>query len=205
MFDHFYIDFYMRLLNYFRQNITNPHKLYNEDNTDINSTLIYYLIENNLNDIFDKKLNVNETTLRNFMRTEYQKPLCNIDIDLSDYILKNVLDDFETLIRDSIYQKNSNHDLFLYSLYFGVSYLIYKFESSLTFEKKAFKRNEIFNKIGINEYKQNTSNISQDKILKKYLKFRHEYSKKNIDQIEDELNLYRTNDFYIPSYILKLS
>jgi len=198
MLHNFYIDFYMHFINYFRQNITNPHHLYNE-NTDINISLMYYFMENNKDELFDKKFNL-KVSLLNFARPELQKPLYNIDTDLSNYILQNTLDDFETLIRDSMYKKRFDHDLFLYSIYFAVTYLIYKCEPSLSFEEKSNKREEIFNKIDIKEYKKNNDDEDQDNIFKKYLKFRDSYVRNNIDKIKNELNLYATNDFYIPSY-----
>ena len=203
----FYIDFYMRFINYFRQNISNPRHVYNENNIDINSTFIYYSFENNINNLFDKKFrrdeNIDDNLLSNFSRMEFQKPLCNIDIDLSSYILRNTLDDFETLIRDSMYQHKLNQDLFLYSMYFATTYLIYKLEPSLTFSEKSNKQKMIFDTIGIDTYKKNDSNEGQDQIFRKYLEYRDLYVKKNIDQIKDELILHATNDFYIPAYYEK--
>ena len=203
MLHNFYTDFYMRFINYFRQNISNPHHVYNENNIDINSTFIYYSFENNIANLFDKKFHMDDNFLSNFSRMEFQKPLCNIDIDLSSYILRNTLDDFETLIRDSMYQHKLDQDLFLYSMYFATTYLIYKFEPSLTFTEKSNKRKTIFNAIGIDTYIKNNSNEGQDKIFRKYLEYRDVYVKKNINQIKDELILHATNDFYIPSYYEK--
>ncbi len=201
----FYIDFYMRFINYFRQNISNPRHIYNENNIDINSTFIYYSFENNMDNLFDKEFHIDDTSLPNFSRSEFQKPLCSIDIDLSSYILRNTLDDFETLIRDSMYQKKLDQDLFLYSIYFAVTYLIYKCEPSLTFSEKSNKRKIIFNIIGINTYRENDSNEGQDQIFKKYIEYRDVYVKNNINQIKDELILHATNDFYIPAYYEKLN
>jgi len=190
-------------MNYFRQNISNPKHIYNEDNIDINSTFIYYSFENNIDNMFDKTLHTDDTSLRNFARLEFQKPLSNIDIDLSSYILRNTLDDFETLIRDSMYQSSLKQDLFLYSMYFAVTYLIYKVEPSLTFTEKSNKRKTIFSTIGIDTYQENDSNEGQDEIFKKYLEYRNFYVKNNIDEIKDELVLHATNDFYTPAHYAK--
>lgn len=198
-----YIDFYFHFLNHFRQNITNARHSYNDNNTDINSTFIYYLLDNNNKNVFDNTLDSNERALEIFQRPEYKKSLCNIDSDLSSYILRNTLDDFETLINDSIYQKKSGDDLFLYAIYFAVSYLIYKLEPSLTFTEKSNKRKKIFNTIGVDTYMGNASNEGQDQIFKKYLEYRDVYVKKNINQIKDELILHATNDFYTPAYYEK--
>jgi len=200
----FYIDFYFKFLNYFRQNITKNKIRVMANKTDIFSTTILYLMEKDKNQLFDSEFKVSEFDASKFARDDFKKPLFITDKNLSKYILKNTLDDFETLIKDIILN-DENQELFLNAMQIAIMYLVYKHEPSIPFSEKQDK----FVKILLNDLFIDLSNpeenIDIEKVYCDYLKFREKYTKKHMTKLVDELNLYTDNNFYVPNFMIELN
>jgi len=196
----FYIDFYFRFLNYYRQNITKLAMNLNYTKKDIFSSAIIYFIKNNKDTLFSSGTYVTDVDLTKFVIPEFKKPISIDDKDLSEYILRNVLDDFETLLKD-VKLKVEDDRLFYIAIRIAVTYLIYKFEPSLTISKKNKRYMEILvNKLEFDKLTiERTS--SWEEVYKKYIQFRLEYTQKHILKIENELPYYQNNDFYVPNFL----
>jgi len=201
----FYIDFYFKFLSYYRQNITKPNRRTVSAKTNVFATFSIYFMQKDRQSIFDPTLRVSDQDLAKFAREDFKKPICTPDNYLSEYIMRNTLDDFETLLRDIVLNDEDN-EIFLNALYIALFYLIYKFESEKTFAAK----NKIFTKILRKEFdfdivqREQTNKIDKLKILEQFLIFRKKYTLKHIDVISEELTRYRSNNFYVPDFIKDL-
>ncbi len=190
----FYIDFYFRFLNYFRQNITNHHELlHRKNNTDIESTLIYYLMETN--NVFGQEFTVKSHDLEKFKRDSFQKPIMNMTSDLEEYILKNTIDDWETLVRD-IALKDSDVIKFEIAIKFSFYSILYKTNLLPTYEEKT----EYVYKL-MSSFSFKGKDIK--KTLKKYIEIKDQYILDNSDAIID-WNGHLNNEFYIPEFVARL-
>jgi hypothetical protein len=190
----FYIDFYFRFLNYFRQNVTNHHDLlHRKNNTDIESTLIYYLMEES--NFFGQEFIVKSHDLEKFKRDSFQRPIMNMTSDLEEYILKNTIDDWETLVRD-IALKDSDITKFEIAIKFSFYSMLYKTNSLLTYEEKTEYVYNLMNNLSFK-----TKEIN--KTLKKYIAIKDQYILENCDALIDWNGHYR-NEFYIPEFVDRL-
>ncbi|HIP33361.1 MAG TPA: hypothetical protein EYG89_01190 [Bacteroidia bacterium] len=202
----FYLDFYFKFLNYFRQNITLKDDIVKFGIRDINCTAVLYLMEKHKSELFDKRLMGNEKIdMNNFQREEFIKPLFGVDEELSKYILRNTLDGFGLLVNDALYKDES---LFEDSLTISITYLVYMFYPLTHYKEKE----KIIQSIFENELNCNIHSYIEDPkretdketIYKNYLKFKKELFIENLDDLIDELEMYSTNDFYVPTLIKEI-
>ena len=202
----FYLDFYFRFLNYFRQNITLKEDYVKYNNKDIKSTAIIYLIKKHKSELFDKRLMGNEMLdMSNFKRESFRKPLFHVNEELSQYILKNTLDGFGLLVNDALYKDES---LFEDSLKISITYLVHMFYPLTHYkEKEKIIQNIFENDLNCNIYsyvEDLNREDDKEKIYKNYLKFKKELFIENLDELVDELKMYRANDFYVPALIKEI-
>lgn len=169
------------------------------------TSAILYLMSTDKEKLFDFSLEKNNHNIIGyFARNDFQKPIFIENNDLSEYILRNTLDDFQSLLQDIVLKEDNGQQSFYSALLIAVQYLIYKFEPSLSYFEKDEKLSEIFNNsLGICAVRLDNK-MDIEKVFKKYLKFRDEYSQEHIHQIKDELDNYQNNYFYVPNFISKL-
>jgi transcriptional regulator with XRE-family HTH domain len=200
----FYLDFYFRFLNFCRQEFTakNP-MLIGWKNPNLTSIFIYYLIQKggNLNNLIDPSLETTDRDLGNFNRKNFLNPLIGITDELSKYILRNTLDDFETLLKDTLYK---NKDLFFDALEIALYYLSYKFEPYDNYYERGINIAEIFKQtFNINYFEIDKNDLDLEKTFKIFLDYRKTlYLDNEIPSKEIETCL--NNDFYVPDFLKKL-
>lgn len=190
----FYIDFYFRFLNYYRKSITMQDNDTNRSSTNINSELIIYLIQNSQDTLFDSEFSVTDMMISKFKQDELIGLLtlrCNEK--LGEYILKNTLDDFETLVKDSY----DVDQYFIDAIQISIMYLIYKYKSDLNFSKKDNIFRQLLIKIGIREVLLKGKKIKKKHLFDKYIKVKDEYSLQYLSSLDSE-PYYKKNSFYVP-------
>jgi hypothetical protein len=202
----FYLDFYFRFLNYFRQNITLKDDIVKFGIKDINCTAVLYLMEKHKSELFDKRLMGNEKLdMNNFRREEFIKPLFRVEEELSKYILRNTLDGFGLLVNDALYK---DENMFEDSLKISIEYLVHMFYPMTNYkEKEKIIRNIFENELNCNMYSYEIDpnrEIDNEKIYRNYLKFKKELFVENLDELSDEWKRYSNNDFYVPELIKEI-
>lgn len=200
MMHEFYVDFYFRFLNQYRKSITEQETITNRSSTNINSALIIYLIQNSQDTLFGSEYSVTDMMLSNLKRDELIGLLtlqCNEK--LGKYILKNTLDDFETLIKDSY-----NVDkYFINAIQTSIMYLIYKYEPDLNFSKKDKIFHQLLSKIGIGEVGDKDKKIKKKFLFNKYIKVKDEFSLQYLSSLDNE-TCYKNNSFYVPTMFKRM-
>jgi len=202
----FYLDFYFKFLNYFRQNITFKDDIVKFKIKDINCTAILYLMEKHKSELFDKRLMGNEKIdMNNFRREEFIKPLFRVDEELSKYILRNTLDGFGLLVNDALHKDES---LFEDSLKISITYLVYMFYPLTHYKEKEKIIQSIFeNELNCNirSYVEDSKRETNKEIIyKNYLKFKKQLFIDNLDHLIDEIEQYENNEFYVPAMIKEI-
>lgn len=199
--DNFYIDFYFKFLNYFRKNITMYSVNDDRSSTDIVKTLIIYLIQHDISQLFDSKFIIDGESLRTFERDELARPLLlNCNEDLSEYILRNTIDDFETLVNDSY----SSDNRFVEAIKISLFYMIYKYDPDLSFVEKQVIYRELTTKIGVGRSSlKNISKINKKVIYSTYIEEKDKFCIEYLNLLDDEPD-YRSNSFYIPVMIKRM-
>lgn len=195
-----FIDFYFRFLNYFRKNITTS-KINPGIKTDMSATLIAYLIEHNKESLFDSEFLMSDYSSKILQREEYIKPLLlNCNKELSEYILRNTIDDFETLVQDSM----GVDKLFIIAIKISLWYLIYKYEDEKPFHEKEEMHDEMLHKIGVDfDSIKRSIKINKKTLFRAYIEVKDEFSKPYLNLLNDEPK-YKTNSFYIPPMIKRM-
>jgi len=193
----FFIDFYLKFLNFFRKNITMFDQDYNDKSTDIKAVLVIYLMQNDKKKLFDSKFNITDDDIENMKRDEFINLMfleCNLE--LSEYILRNTLDDFETLVQNS-YRKDKN---FFEAMRISLLYIVYKYEEDLGYSDKILIYNTLLDKVGL-------KNISEDynkkDLLEMYIQIKDEFTIQYIELLDTE-PYYKYNTFYVPSMVKRL-
>jgi|GEM_PF-3147809 len=196
-----FIDFYFRFLNYFRKNITTLSKINDGIKTDISSTLITYLIQHNKESLFDNEFLMSHNTIEVLQREEYIRPfLSNCNKELSEYILRNTIDDFETLVQDSM----GVDKLFINAIKVSMWYIIFKYEPEKPFYEKEDAHDEMLNKIGVDiDSVKRSIRMNKKALFKAYIEVKDEYSKLYLNMLNDETK-YKTNSFYIPAMVKRI-
>jgi transcriptional regulator with XRE-family HTH domain len=195
--DNQFIDFYFRFLNYFRKSVTVSAM----EEPDMIKILIVYLAQHNKDELFDSELVKNQESIHAFERDEvFDLLLLKCDQSLSDYILRNTLDDFETLVQDSY----GTDKKFVEAIKISLFYLIYKLEPNISFSKKQSIYSDLTKKVKIDrDSLKNVSKIKKKDIYHRYLEAKDQYSTKYLDIFDNEPN-YKDNTFYIPPMLKRL-
>ncbi len=190
----FFIDFYFKFLNFFRKNITMPSN--NDDifSTNIIKTFMIYMIQHNKEELIDSEFRLTDIDIENFTRDEFINFIflkCNKE--LSEYVLRNTIDDFETLVQDSF----GNNRQFIQALKFSALYMVFKYEDKQKFSDKMAIYTNLKKTLDLKTTKDNKY------LLKTYLKVKDEFLLKHIDLLDAEPN-YKSNLFYVPYMIKRL-
>ncbi len=199
--DNFYVDFYFKFLNYFRKNITMYSRNDDRSTTDIIKTLIIYLIQHNKDELFDRELSISDEDIRKFERDELISPLlANYDEELSEYILRNTIDDFETLVQDSVGVDKQ----FIEAIKISIYYVVFKYEPYMPFTEKIKISREMIRKIGVDRTTlKNTTKINKKTLFKTYINVKDEFSMEYLDLLNREPD-YKSNSFYVPPMIKRM-
>lgn len=179
-FNDFYIDFYFKFLNFFRKNVTmsplegDGDVVITRVSTSIVKTLMVYLLFHYKRESFEGESTIALESLTNPVEFELDKFLTlNCNSDLSKYVLRNTVDDFETLVQDSY----SIDQKFVEAIKISIYYIVYKYKVDSTFREKNEIYNELIQKIAIDKSSlKNKIKINKKVIFKNYIEVKDEFS-----------------------------
>lgn len=194
-FDDLFIDLYLKFLNNFRKNITMSSKKSVLYPTDITVSLVNYLITKDKSDVVDPEF-INRLT--NFLPKEDMLNLFFLkgNKKLSEYILRNTIDDFELLVTDSMGIRDKLEEAIKISL----NYIIFKYEPNASYSEKDRLYGELKKKIGL----KSKNDINKKKLFDSYIKVKDEFSLPYLHDLYREEPDYKFNTFYVPGMIQRL-